>query len=233
MTSGWSGGRNLRLSAMALAVAFVVLYGYWWHSIEGPWAPIGQPRYVQLAELVPIVAGIVAFYGVLPRVDWIDCQSPRCLRAYDTLGAVTVLFGCAMLPVAVRWLWARSTFYTLFLGEFSRLNNPEELSEVAPYSVFIGYGGNILLMLSLTCLSIAILGRTLGPIGGIIAFIAFITAQGYGVVTLFPGRGASHLTLTATDAAVLGLVVPLCLAAYYATAAGTRPAIGIWSAKAL
>ncbi|MDO4717778.1 MAG: hypothetical protein Q4B08_09465 [Propionibacteriaceae bacterium] len=138
-----------------------------------------------------------------------------------------------MLPIAVRWLWARSTFYTLFLGEYSRLNNPEELSEVAPYSVFIGYGGNILLMLSLTCLSIAILGRALGPIGGIIAFIAFITAQGYGIVTLFPGRGASHLTLTATDAAVLGSVVPLCLAAYYATAAGTRPAIGIWSAKAL
>lgn len=225
MTAGWRSGRAWWLPPVAAGGALIPLYAVWWPAFDGPWAPFNEPRYVQVAELVPILTGIIALYGVLPRMDWIDLQSPKRIRVYDTLAAVALVCGFGILPTFARWLWSLSDLYTNFVPPNLALADPSKLAETAPYSAFLATGANIVIVLCLACLITALLGRTLGPAGGVVAFALLLVAQGFLGLPFLAGRGVGLYTLTAPDVVFVACTAAVSMAAYHWTAAGTRPIV--------
>lgn len=176
MTWGWRSGRTLWLTVAAWVATLGLLYAWWWRAFDGPWAPPDDPRYVQLFELLPIVGSIVALYGVQPRLDWIELQSPRPTRTLNTVAAGAVVVAFALLPLLTIWLWHHSDLYTLFVPEmYTYLRQ----GEFGTYSLFGAFACNTIIVLGLACLTTAFVGRALGPLSAIVWFALLLVAQGH------------------------------------------------------
>ena len=223
--ANWWAGRFWWISVAALLVTFVLLYMFWWQVADGPWSPPNEPRYAQMMEVAPIIGGIIALYGILPKFDWIDQQSPKPIRIYDTAAALIVIVVFALLTTLVRWLWSLSDFYTRFLPMDMVIKNPAMLDEAVPYAAVFAFSANVAAVLGLACLTTALIGRTLGPTSGIVWFALLLIAQGHLKLQLLVVPGYGIPTLETGDTFLVGAILAVSLIAYYLTAAGTRPLI--------
>ena len=71
-----------------------MLYPFLTVAFTGPWAPHDANRWVMLFEVVSIAGGIAGLYGIVPRLAWVERQSPRAIRARDAAAsAVDALLG--------------------------------------------------------------------------------------------------------------------------------------------
>lgn len=204
-----------------MAVTLGLLYPWWWVPIDGPWAPPENPRYVQMYELLPILGATVALYGVQPRMDWIDLQSPRPLAGFTTAAAGVVIATFALLPLVVLWLWRVSDFYALFLPEGMGLT---EEGRLPTYSFFIAFACNIIIVLGLACFTIALIGRALGPLSAIMWFALLLVIQGHlrwqGLASVAINRKPPEPSLL--GAAIAAATLTLGLYTYHRSAAGTQ-----------
>lgn len=141
--------------------------------------PFDSPRYVQMAELVPIVTGTIAIYAISPSLDWIDLQSPRPIRLRNAIGAGLAILAFGCLPALARFLWGLSPIYSLFIPSDLSISNPSLLAEVAPYASFLAVGAKVVFVLSFACLGVAFFGRVVGPLLCFVAFAILLIAQGH------------------------------------------------------
>lgn len=219
----WSAGRALLLSIVAVTVTMSLLYLWWWVSIDGAWAPRDDPRYVQMHELLPILGGMVALYGVQPRLDWIDLQSPRPMSSFNTVAAGVVIVTFASLPLLAIWLWHFTDVYALFLPEGIGLT---EKGVLPNFSYFIAFACNIITVLGLACLTTALVGRALGPLSAIVWFALLLLSQGHLGWHILPSVTIHHSLAEPSpiSAAIATAALTLGLYAYHRSAAGTRGA---------
>jgi len=224
----WAGGRSLWLTASSVVLTTAALYLWWWLPFDGPWAPINEPRYVQMHELLPIIGGATALFGIQPRLDWVELQSPRPLAALGTLAAGLIVALFAFLPLLVRWLWSVTDLYVAFMPAGSVFTDPRLLADLAPPGYFVAFGCNIVAVLALACLTTALVGRTFGPVSSILWFAALLVAQGHlgwNVLASVSGEGVP-LAPSESDVAIATGALVVCLFAYYRSAAGARSVVG-------
>lgn len=220
----WARGRSLWVTALSVLLTSLALYLWWPVPFDGPWAPINDPRYVQMHELLPIIGGAVALYGIQPRLDWVDLQSPRPILPFGTFAAGLVIAVFTGLPLLVRWLWSVTDLYSVFLPDGNVLADPAQLAILAPYGYFAAFGCNVVVVLSLACLTTALAGRTFGPVSSILWFAVLLIGQGHfgWQVLASVTRDAVPLELSVGDAAIAAVALIVGLCAYHRSAAGTR-----------
>lgn len=224
MNSAWSWGRQPWISLAAAATVLALLYLWWWVPFDGPWAPAENPRYVQMYELLPILGGTVAFYGIQPRLDWIDLQSPRPLSSFDTAAAAAVIITFAALPMLTISLWHLGWPPSAFLPEGAGLTTQGELPS---YSFFGAFACNIVIILALAALTVSLVGRAIGPLSAIVWFLVLLVLQGHLRWQQLASITLSEQLPTLDTFKIISAVVVLGigLAAYHKTAAGTRSLI--------
>jgi hypothetical protein len=219
---GWAKGRSLWLPFSAWVAALVAVYTRWWVSSDGPWAPFEDPHYISALQFVPILAGLVAFYGILPRMDWIDAQAITGPYRRDVTAAVMLIAAFAAISPLMRVLFDLNSFYTNFVPENFRVADPTRLDEDLPFFWFVESGIVVAAVLGCTCLMVSLIGRTLGPISGLLCYAAILVIQGYRLApALFPR--IDQLTLPITAYATAALTIVLGLAAFRLSKSGTAP----------
>ena len=219
---GWRSGRALWLPVAAFVVGTLVLYPFLYVAFTGPWAPYDANRWVMLLEVVPIAGGIAGLYGIVPRLAWVERQSPRAIRARDAAASAVVIAAFSALPIFVRWLWGLSAFHAVFLPPERRLwLVGEELAVTAPFGWFAAFGLNIAAVLALACLTTRIIGPLLGPASAALWFVGLLVAQGYGRWPIGTRADQVAPTFTAPDAALaLALIAAGALASSFRRSAG-------------
>ena len=219
---GWRSGRALWLPVAAFVVGTLVLYPFLYVAFTGPWAPYDANRWVMLLEVVPIAGGIAGLYGIVPRLAWVERQSPRAIRARDAAASAVVIAAFSALPIFVRWLWGLSDFHAVFLPPERRLwLVGEEVSVTAPIRWFAAFGLNIAAGPALACLTTRIIGPLLGPASAALWFVGLLVAQGYGRWPIGTRADQVAPTFTAPDAALaLALIAAGALASSFRRSAG-------------
>ncbi len=210
---GWASGRRPWLVAALWALAFVLVYLWWWVAGIWPGSPWEDTYGIFMISAAPTLAGAMALFGILPGVDWVDQQAVAHPQRRDTVaaGVIAVTFGA--IPPLARWLFDVTTLYLRFVSE-TRLPPPD-----ARY--FWMWGLETSVVLAVTCGMVGLLGRLLGPLMGLACFAALLTIQGYRVAPELIPRVGEQYSLVSYVGALL--TITLGLGAFRLSRSGTRP----------
>jgi hypothetical protein len=206
--TAWARGRVLWLPVAAWLVALVLVYTQWWQYMGVP-SPHADEYLITLLEIAPVMAGLVAIYGILPRMDWIDAQAVTHPQRRDLTAAAVLVGAFALIPPLVRWLFSLHPFYTVFVLPESSAADPANLGRALPYSIIWPYVVFIAGVLGFALLATGFLGRTCGPILGLLGYFAVLCVQGY---RLAPALIPRVLDRTETGEFVMpptGAIVPI------------------------
>jgi hypothetical protein len=173
----WAKGRSLWLPAVAWIAAILFVYTLWCYKVFGFWAPYYDDYGISALEIAPIVAGLIAIYGILPRMDWIDAQAISHPQRHDSIAAVTLVCSFALIPPLARWLFSLSDFYVNFIPVKYRYPGQDWLQAI-PYNVIWVYAAFIVGVLGLGILMAGLAGRTVGPILGLLSYAAILYISG-------------------------------------------------------
>lgn len=220
--SGWALGRRPRLVAGVWALTLVVVYMWWWMAAGGPWAPFDDQYGIFTVALVPTLAGIIAFYGILPRLDWVDLQAVMRPQRRDTIAAGVLVLAFAGIPPLVRWAFTLNPVFLVFVPA-ERIPGPEYLDSAAPFDYFWIFGLGVGAVLGATLMMISLFGRLIGPLAGVVCYAGLVTIQGYRLAPeLIPRVDQPHSPL-AIAAAILTTIIGLT--AFRLSHSGARPLI--------
>ncbi|MEA5053611.1 MAG: hypothetical protein VB093_09240 [Propionicimonas sp.] len=191
-----------------------LVYLRWWLGTAGPWAPPDDEYGPSLRSFAPFVGGLVAIYGVLPAMDWIDLQAVTHPQRRDTLAVGVVLVAFAGVAPLVRWFYEVSDLHRLFIPEVIQL---------APARDFLVSGLHTAAVLGASCAMVALLGRRLGPAAGLVCYLGMLTVQGYRLAPgLIPRLGDPQSVVSVIAALLTAL---LGLVAFRLSRSGARPLI--------
>lgn len=218
---GWAGGRLSWLPASAWLLTVLVVYALWWVGGSGPWSPFEDQHYVWMNVLAPVVAGSIAAYGILPRVDWVDQQAVTRPQWRDTVALALLLVAFSVVPLLARWLLSLGDAYLFFAPEGTQSSvqflDPNFVAASWRYSL------DVATVLAAMCLLVAVVGRRLGPLTGPACLLALLYMQGYRLAPAWFPRVDDPSDWR--PAALVAALVVGGLAAFRLSSSGARPLI--------
>lgn len=185
MRIGWWVARFPFCGLLVLVGVWAALYMGWFVTFDGPWSTGTSPRFVLLAELVPVFGGCVGLAAVAPRLRWLEMQSPRPTARLDLAAVLAVVVAFSFSGLIARLAWELGPGYTQFVPPSWTLADFSLRGEVAPLGLFLVFGAEVMVVLSCVVMTIALAGHIIGCLSGVVWFALLLTVDSRSGLGLF------------------------------------------------
>lgn len=172
----WSLGRH-PLMALAALLAGLVVCGRWWYVVM-PTRLLGQfePRWIQVVEVGPVTAGLIAMVALAPRSPRVDGLGGRRRRAVSAAAALLAAAAATSMPIVT--VYGLSALPLGWVPVHEQYVPPvHQFIDVVDFRLVVVYMITIMFVVGLAAGLIASLGAIWGFGGAIAAYLILIVVQ--------------------------------------------------------